>query len=227
MTTTKRKIKKKPDSKTYKIELSRLAALLWSIFLFFLLSWIFVLGILVGRDSIPKSVSTIANLRNQITKLQERTGNEEPLQYEDKTDSLESAPKLEFYEQLSTKKEEAKKQSNKQTSRNNIVKQSTPETKPVYAIKNTKTTTVKLAPLPSSIQYTVQLASLGDKGRAEKLIKELAEKGIKAYFYEALVNGKKYYRVRCGKFFTREAAGDYALAIADKEGINGFVSRVD
>ena len=48
----------------------------WSIFLWIsclslLLAWVFVLGILVGRGFIPESVTMIADIKNELSKLQE------------------------------------------------------------------------------------------------------------------------------------------------------------
>jgi cell division septation protein DedD len=76
-------------------------------------------------------------------------------------------------------------------------------------------------------KYTVQLASLEEKSKAGEMIRGLVQRGYPAYFYEAKVKGKTYYRVRCGKFPTRTAAEEYARKLGKEAGIKGFVSRIE
>ena len=45
--------------------------------------------------------------------------------------------------------------------------------------------------------------------------------------YEAIVKGKIYYRIRCGKFRDREEAGIYAGKLVRKNGIKGFVTKIE
>ena len=89
--------------------------------------------------------------------------------------------------------------------------------------------TQKRGPKPSisEIQYTVQLASLKERIRAEKLIRHLTDRGYPAYYYEVKVNGKTYYRIRCGRFKNRKEAENYASNLERDQGIEGFVSRLD
>jgi cell division septation protein DedD len=81
-------------------------------------------------------------------------------------------------------------------------------------------------PAPKA-KYTVQLASLEKKSKAGEMIRDLVQRGYPAYFYEAKVKGKTYYRVRCGKFPTRTAAEKYAWKLGKEAGIKGFVSRIE
>jgi len=233
----KRKPRAKKKAKTFQFELTSLSTLFWSIFLFFLLTWIFVLGILVGRGFLPGAVTTISDLRSQISKLQEMVRNK-------KTDNRMALkkptpdPKLAFYEKLSSKKDEVKN-NQKPEKEAGSPKKTTPPKK-VEDIqkrlldeqKKKDSNSIQTAkrepePLTSGIQYTVQIASLRDKEKAEKLINSLIDRGYQAYYYEAKVNGKTYYRVRCGRFSDRADAGDYARKLADEEGIKGFVSRLE
>ena len=75
--------------------------------------------------------------------------------------------------------------------------------------------------------YTVQIASIEDKEKAEKLVIDLIGKGYDAYSYEVDVNGKIYYRVRCGRFSSRQEAADYAQTLEKEAGLKGFVSRIE
>ena len=69
-------------------------------------------------------------------------------------------------------------------------------------------------------KYTVQLASLGERERADKMINELVNNGYPAYYYETNV-------IRCGKFVNKADADKLAGEIAKDQGIKGFVSRME
>ncbi len=77
------------------------------------------------------------------------------------------------------------------------------------------------------IRYTVQLASLGSRDKAEMLINDLVDRGYPAYYYEVMVKGKTYFRVRCGEFTTNREAGRFAEKLTKDMGIKGFVSRFE
>ena len=229
----KRKSKSKKGGKTYKLELTFLSSFIWGVFLFFLLTWVFVLGILVGRGFLPEAVTTLSGVKNQITKLQDMVDNKGTLEKNSKN-IPESDPELVFYDRLSSKKDEVKKnwplsrgdsntgnnppKSNKTGSR--YAKQ---EKKQPYRSGNT----TRPVPLNDSIHFTVQIASLADGNQAEKMIKQLNKQGYPAYFYEVSINGKAFYRVRCGKFADREEAKKYAEKLDREEGIKAFVSKLE
>ena len=159
----------------------------------------------------------------------------------------EPAPKLDFYKQLENKKEVVKNQLKSdsepeplkillKTENNTVLPEKGPEEKtisePEPELKlelkpEPETAEQKPTPLLNKNNYTVQIASLGEKVKAESLINRLIENGFDAYYYEAVVNGKTYYRVRCGKFSTRKEAESYSLKLENEEGIKGFVSRLE
>jgi len=199
--------------KKHKIELTYPSMFLWGFFLFFLLGWIFVLGILVGRGLLPGPVTAITGLKDHISKFPGVAGS-------DKTQGLKSQnksnsdPKLVFYEKLSVKKEEAKKKW-------------VPERKKRDPLDKPEKPRQIRAPPVDNAQYTVQIASLEDQDMAQKLIGELTSRGYPAYFYEAEVGGRIYYRIRCGRFVSRGEADDYAIRLATETGHKGFVSRLE
>ena len=91
-------------------------------------------------------------------------------------------------------------------------------------------TSSKGKPGPSSprvAQFTVQLASVEEKNSAEGMIRRLVEKGYDAYYYEAKVRGRTYYRIRCGRFTNREEADAFARKLANAAGIRGYVTSVE
>ena len=242
---TKRKSRSKEKPKKYQIEMTSLSIFLWGFSLFFLLAWIFVLGILVGRGFLPGAVTAISDLKGQISKLQEmiRHDKAKDLGVPKKSDS---DTKLAFYEKLSRKKDEVKIEwplesdiegSERETTEKQLnVSQGAPPKKRVEGPKK-ETTQMKVETsqgVPSErkkrvdgTQYTVQLASLGDRNKAEKMINRLVALGYPAYFYEAKIKDKTHYRVRCGRFIERREAAAYAKELAKEAGIKGFVSRIE
>ena len=73
-------------------------------------------------------------------------------------------------------------------------------------------------PKIAEAQYTVQITSLEEKAKADKVVKELEEDGYSAYIREREVNGKTYYRVNCGIFTRKGAAEDHAEELFKKRG---------
>jgi len=206
---------------------------LWAFGLFFLLAWIFALGIFVGRGFLPGAVTALSDLKGQIGKLQEMviddTGGESAT-----VKSSDSDPKLGFYEKLSSKRDEEEKQWHP---KKETVPAQKKMAKPVIAspvekgIKSDRENLPKKVSNPSQAagndnQYTVQLASLKDRAGAEKMIKQLVDRGYNAYFYTAKVKGKTYYRVNCGKFKNREEAALHSARLRKEAGLKGYVLKV-
>ena len=223
--------KNKGQTKRYNIELTAISALFWTIFLFFLLIWIFVLGILVGSGFLPGSLKTIAELKGQIKSLQETISHRESIDTSTpkKTDN---EPDLAFYDALANKKAETKNDWEPQE-KSSLEKK--PDQRPLKdkdvisadqkAFKD-EGVLIQASEKRENL-YTVQIASIEDKEKAEKLVIDLIGKGYDAYSYEADLNGKIYYRVRGGKFSRRREASEYAQTLEKKAGLKGFVSRIE
>jgi cell division septation protein DedD len=204
----------KKKSRKYQIELTPLSIFLWGGCVFFVLAWIFVLGILVGRGFLPGPVTALSDLKNQLGVLPHKVGRDEPQQELEATKKSDSEPKLGFYDDLSSKKVEPLKEARAQNRAG---------TSSVSRLQKEETR----EPQASKGKYTVQLASLEDKNKAKKFIGDLVQRGYPAYFYEAKVKGKSYYRVRCGQFSSRKTAEDYASKLRREAGLKGFVSRIE
>ena len=220
-------------AKKYQIELTPMSALLWSIFSIFLLMWIFVLGIFVGRGFLPGSVTTISDLRSQIKKLQELVSSRESYDSETYRET-DNNPELDFYEKLASKKEEVKNNwkpeeradiQERESQARDVAEQikSAPDEKDITEVRP------KSEPETPSLlgRYTVQIASIGDIDKAEQVIKDLKDRGYDAYFYEAQVKGKTYYRISCGKFASRGDAQKYALKLETEAGLKGLVLKIE
>jgi cell division septation protein DedD len=75
--------------------------------------------------------------------------------------------------------------------------------------------------------YSVQIAAISDLTKAEETIKSLVDRGYDAYYYAATVNGKKTFRIMCGRFSIRSDAVQYHLRLKNELGYNGFISKVE
>jgi cell division septation protein DedD len=248
----------KSAKRKYHLEMTRWSIFVWLSCLFLLMSWIFVLGILVGRGLIPESVTAIAELRNQLNKLQESVfrgqKRDQGVQKEQDYDS-----NLAFYTELSNKGSDGKKRKlpegkpehlttesgeKKQAEIRQPSSLSTPEASPKEAVAKAKEEISKALPegslkgsgedvtkkrtVPAAKSgYTVQLASLGDETKAQLTVERLIKGGYDAYYEKVQVRGKTWYRVRCGKFATRDEGDDYARRLAGEMGLKGLVMRVE
>jgi acyl-CoA synthetase (NDP forming) len=213
------KTSSKGRRKGHAIELSAKAAFFWGLCLFFLLAWIFVLGILVGRGFVPDGVQSISELKAQIAKLQGLIGHGDSSKSETPTKSFED-PKLAFYENLSKKK--------KAVARDQLTsdRQKKPN-KPVAHREESGKKKTGQGPEVAQAggKFTIQIASLGIQKKAEAFVRKLTAKGYPAYYYEVRVNGSSRYRVRCGSFKTAEEAKGFANELFRAEKIKGFVLR--
>ena len=201
---TTRKTKKHPR------ELSLLSIFLRSFCALFVLSWVFVLGILVGRGYLPEGLKAFTELKAQIARLpepREPEGSPDP----DIGNEKEEDPKFAFYEKLSTKKDEVAKKNQPVAPK----KQDAP--------KEVKQTT-DLPELRGL--YTIQLVSLENEGKAQEIINHLVDLGYPAYLHKMMLKGKTYFRVRCGKFSDEKEARDYHRKLTEKEGLHGFILKI-
>ncbi|MFH1488719.1 MAG: SPOR domain-containing protein [Pseudomonadota bacterium] len=244
----------KKGNKRFHIEMTSMGMFLFVFGLFFLLAWIFVLGILVGRGFLPGTVTAISDLKRQISRLQ-AVVNHKKTEERVTPEKSDSDPKLAFYEKLSSKKDEAKKKSGPELKPEGggtpaAVKEDRVTGPPLTgaeAVADKPVSPFKVKEIRESLQdtrenqrdsdktgepgnemrYTVQIASVADKEKAEGLIARLVKQGYPAYYYEVEVKGKTYYRIRCGRFIERPEAADYAKKLEKEAGIKGFVSRLE
>ncbi len=240
--------------KKYQIELSSMSLVFWVVCIVFFMGWIFVLGVLIGRGFLPGANTAIADLKAQVTKLQEivartKRADQKPQAKED----IDS--KLGFYDKLESKKEDKRKlfpepppeppKSEKavkptDTALANVKadiakkeslskKQEAAKTAgPEKKVKETFPEPVKPAEKATGpLRYVIQIAALDERGRAEDMVSKLSERGVDAYLQETEVKGRTYYRVRCGKFVTKEEANNYALKLPKEAGTSWRVVKVE
>lgn len=242
---------RKGGRKKYQIEMTPYSIFVWTFILFFLLIWVFVLGIFMGRFYFPGAVSAISDIKEQIGKLP-GMGDQNPGPVSPKKET--SDPKLAFYDRLSSKKETAQKKTHdaptvsekpvtpvKQKPKPRASKPEPqpavtptpkpvskpalkPEPKPEKTVANAKK---EVRPAAGQARYTIQLASLELASQAEKLSNKLVNKGFPAYYYDVEIKGKTFYRVRCGRFKTRKEAAAFILKLKDATGVKGFVVKME
>ncbi|MFC1883587.1 SPOR domain-containing protein, partial [Thermodesulfobacteriota bacterium] len=73
--------------------------------------------------------------------------------------------------------------------------------------------------------FSVQVASLGNRSHAQKLIERLKVKGHPAFINKVAIGGKTYYRVHCGPFGSRQEAFAFKTKLAAKEKMDGIISK--
>jgi cell division septation protein DedD len=210
-----KKEKAEKEKKGLRLELSRTALFFWSLGFLVFLGWIFTLGILAGRGLLPSGAKTLAELKNQIVKLQEMVGQKDTSEL-DEIKAVQKDARFAFYDELSSKKAPVvslrKEPSQKSSQQKNATADNVKETRP---------------PSPNSGLYVVQVASLDQEKQAFNMVNRLLKKGYPAYHYKTFIKGRSYFRVRCGTFKTRAEAVDNQRKLAENEHLKGFVQKVN
>lgn len=214
----------------YRIDLGPVSIILWGIFILFFMAWIFILGIFVGRGFVPGKITDISEIKGEITKLKNPIeADVSPDTYSAPSDdSKETEPELAFYDRLTSKKDEAKYIRKTEA---NETKRTVPPASGLTEIQDSSSDNLRpsgdSAVKSGSGRYTIQVASIAELANAEKTVKQLLEKGYDAYYYETIIKGKKYYRIRCGKFSDRAEAQVYLLRLEEKTGLKGYVTDAE
>ncbi len=221
-----KKEKTEKEKKGLRLELSRTALFFWGLGFLIFLGWIFTLGVLAGRGLLPSGAKTLAELKNQIVKLQEMVGQKDSSEL-DEIKAVQRDSNFAFYDELSSKKvaDSAKVAT---TAESEIpIRQGPPHKNPKH--KSTTSDNVKKPdpPSPSTELYVVQVASLDREKQAFNMVNRLVKKGYPAYHYKIFIKGRGYFRVRCGTFKTRAEAVETQQNLAEKEHLKGFVQKVN
>ncbi len=195
--------------KRYHFELSRTSIFLWSVGAFVLLGWIFTLGILAGRGLLPGGVKTLAELKIQIGKIQQMISRSDRSELE-RIKELQKDPKFAFYDELSGKKSDVVKKPSSSPKRQKKDLREREQGKGSKALK----------------KYIVQVASLDSEAKATEMVNRLIGQGYPAYSYKIFIKGRRYYRVRCGMFETKEEAINIKKRLAKNEKLDGLVRKV-
>jgi cell division septation protein DedD len=232
---------------------SRKGLILWIGLTLFACAWMFVLGIFVGRETVPVRFD-IEKLQNELAALKERVIKKELDQYNIDSNTDVTKTKMKFYETL-------KKTGKEERLKNNVVKQQkksfpenaasaqeikTPSKTLDSARKEEKSGLKKLSqsnpnaaasptanhargsdqgPDQADKNFTIQVASLRDSRDADKLVNKLKKGGYPAYRSIGKIPGKGiWFRVRVGYFKNRTEAG-LTLKRLKKEKLKAVIVR--
>ena len=80
---------------------------------------------------------------------------------------------------------------------------------------------------PEPRHFTIQVGSFLKETTAAALKESLVKRGHDSFVTRNEIAGKVLYRVRVGRFSTREKAAEHAEALKKREGINGWVTSTD
>jgi cell division protein FtsN len=222
-----KKNKKAPLSNKPFLVLSRRAFTGWACFIFFVCAWMFVIGVLVGRDTAPIKFD-IAGIQKKLEASREDLENRERSRIKGRSGIAKDKTKLDFYEALRDNQEDT--QLDKKNLSSSISKKATPlpTKKPPRSIgdkadiitqKKTPPQKKSIKPLqkplsaskskirPAVKTYTIQAASVKNARDADRLVAELKKTGFDAYRAIGKVPGKGiWYRVRVGEYQSKASA---------------------
>lgn len=205
----------------------RKSILLWGGLIFFVSTWMFVLGILVGRGTAPVHFDLL-KLQKELAALKTAVLEKEIKRYKIDSSSLMDKPELDFHEALKSEKENVRviaprpkpnpqgnrPEKNASVDPNRSARPSKPEKD-----------LLSEALSESGRRFTIQTAASKDKRFADRLVAELRQKGLPAYRESAQLPQKGlWHRVRIGGFYDRAEAATY-LAGLKKRGLTGIVIK--
>jgi len=203
---TNKKDKKKPSFQFVPKEPS-----VWIFLIVFVSAWMFVLGVLVGRDTVPVKFD-IEKLQKELVALKEAVIKKEQKRFKIDSDRVRNKTDFGFYEALKeTKKNKnngagiSKKQETKHLSENETVKVK----KRVISGKSKIINKDKQKNLTETDKkLTIQVASLKDSKDADEMVARLKKKGYPAYRISSNIPEKGiWHRVRIGYFKDKAEAG--------------------
>jgi len=205
---------------------------MWLLIVLFVAAWMFVLGIYVGRKTVPVAFD-IDKLQKELAGLKQADIEKQRRHAKIDSDAANGKINFDYYDKLKDSK--------------NINKRKPapvkPKTKPLpeKTIKITnkkvvKTKTAKTSKMPQKEKVikperkkkgektlTIQTASLKDSNDADRMVAELKKKGYEAYKAMAVVPDKGiWFRVKVGYYENSAEAAD-TLKRLKKDGLNAFL----
>ena len=229
------KSKKKDSIKgpKYTVEFTRRKLLLWLGVSFGAMVWMFVLGVIVGRDLSPVRFD-VKKLEKELIALKEKALQTDRMASEVETSSLPEDPDLGFYEVLTDKREDAPlKFLETPTQTNQLGGMSQPAVETPTAVEQVKPR-LKLAEVKKSSAkpdipaseasepdkakreglLTLQVASLTNADEAAQMVILLKRQGYEAYEVTVTLPSKgTYHRVRVGHFSSSDEASRIAARL--------------
>ena len=208
-----KKEKDSPKKKKSSPQWTRKGLATWISLTFFACAWMFVLGIFVGRGTVPVRFD-IEKLEKELAALKEAVIKKEFDRYKVDSNSEDNKTGMGFYEALKNTGEEERlktdipKKKPKPLHKKAVskAKKTIVSKKSVTALKE-KTATFKKSTKDNK-NFTIQVAALKDPKVADNLMAKLKKRGYPAYRSIGKIPGKGiFYRVRIGSFKNRAQAG--------------------
>ena len=179
----------------------------------FACGWMFVLGILVGRETVPVKFN-MEKLQNELAALKEAVVKKELDQYKIDSNADIDKTKMGFYETLKQNGSDdgleadipkiKSKPLPEEKTESGTKKTSPP--KKLATPKKKKTVNLKKS-AEGNENFTIQIASLKDSAAADKMVAKLKKRGYPAYRSIGKIPDKGiWYRVRVGYFKNRAEA---------------------
>ncbi|MCD4786634.1 MAG: SPOR domain-containing protein, partial [Desulfobacterales bacterium] len=195
-------MKNKKDKKKPSLQFVPKEPSVWIFLIVFVSAWMFVLGVLVGRDTVPVKFD-IEKLQKELVALKEAVIKKEQKRFKIDSDGVRNKTDFGFYEALKeTKKDKnngagiSKEQETKHLSENETVKVK----KRVISGKSKIINKDKQKNLTETDKkLTIQVASLKDSKDADEMVARLKKKGYPAYRTSSNIPEKGiWHRVRIG-----------------------------
>ena len=208
-----KKEKTSPKKKKSSPQWTRKGLAIWISLTFFACAWMFVLGIFVGRGTVPVRFD-IEKLENELAALKEAVIKKEFDRYKVDSNSEDNKTRMGFYEALKNTGEEERlkadipKKKPKPLPKKTVsrAKKTVVSKKSVTALKE-KTATFKKSTKDNK-NFTIQVASLKDSKNADNMVAKFKKRGYPAYKSIGKIPGKGiFYRIRIGYFKNRAQAG--------------------
>ena len=211
--------KRADDSDSFELFMTRIRT--WGVAIFFSI-WSFILGILVGRESLSFRM-TKPDVRQEVAELKKEEIQKREAQIQKELTFEHVQTDLVYPDMLRDRKVDVGDQKDKpplpfgSTEKPVVaeVKDKDKKENPAPPKKTeTHKTSIVLKPLPSDDpsvpspekKLTIQIASYKEAAEADKMIARLKEKGYSAYKASMDINGKIWHRVRIGYFKDRPDA---------------------
>jgi len=197
----KKSVPEKPK-KRYALQFSLTSLLFSGMGCIFILAWVFALGIMVGRGFLPERMEGFWGSKGKAAS--NKQGNK-----------ADHAPRIKeeeltFYNELIDTKSKPRSEPPPQAPRKELLN-------PPKKMKTAQEAQDKAG------TYSVQVASLKNRGGTEQMVERLIKAGYPAYYSKTLIKGEVYYRVRCGPFPNADQAKSLAARLSEKEGFKPFI----
>jgi len=205
-------MKNKKDKKKLSLQFVPKEPLSWIFLIIFVSAWMFVLGVLVGRDTAPVKFD-IEKLQKKLVALKEEVIKKEQELFKIDSDEVKNKTDFGFYVALKeTKKDKnngvgiSKKQETKHLTKNKTVKvkkKAIPDKSKIINNDKQKNLT------ETDKKLTIQVASFKDSKDADEMVTRLKKKRYPAYRISNNIPEKGiWHRVRIGFFKDKAEAGN-------------------